>query len=381
METLRVCFIVESGTDVRLVEGLAERFEVTILGRRILDGVEISHPPARPPSVVFGSSSRGGFAAFVWNYLRRNRRRYDIVLVQGYGLAALAANLARALTGAPTFMLVCSPLEAYYRCRQACPELGKPFRRRELFALQAVASANAFLGAHYIVLSRYLAGVVGEHGARRPVDIIPVYGVDTELFSPPEEPRAALRARLGLPSTGSLLFFSSRIAPEKDARTLLAAVRRLRDAGHDLWLLHRSGGYEAFVDHAKRVGVADRVLAGDAFHPHRELPSYYQACDLCVQASREEGLGFSPLEALACGVPVVAAAVGGLKETVVDGYTGWTYPPGDAEALAQCIRAALEDPVEGRRRTAAGRELVCRQYDRRLVFRQLERVFNASLGR
>jgi glycosyltransferase involved in cell wall biosynthesis len=378
---LRVCFIVESGTDVRLVEGLAERFEVTVLARRILDGVEISQPTARPGPVVLGSPSRGAFAAFVWNYLRRNRGRYDIVLVQGYSLAALAANLARQLTGTPTFMLVCSPVEAYYRCRRLCPDLEKPFRRSELFALRAVARANAFLGTHYIVLSHHLAGVVRGHGARGSVDIIPVYGVDTELFTPATEPRVALKARLALPETGSLLFFSSRMAPEKDAGTLLAAVRRLRDAGQDLWLLHRSGGYQAFVECAKRLGVAERVIAGDAFHPHRELPQYYQACDLCVQASREEGLGFSPLEALACGVPVAAAAVGGLQETVVDGQTGWTYPAGDSEALARCIKAALEDSVEAGRRAAAGRELVCRQYDRRLVFRQLESVFMASVGR
>jgi glycosyltransferase involved in cell wall biosynthesis len=89
---------------------------------------------------------------------------------------------------------------------------------------------------------------------------------------------------------------------------------------------------------------------------------------MLVQASREEGLGLSPLEALACGVPVVATAVGGLRETIIDGETGWTYPPGDDAALAQRISAVLDDPAEARRRAAAGRDMVMTRYARDLVF-------------
>ena len=378
---LRVCFVVESGTDVRMVEGLAGRFDLGVVARRIIGGVEVSHPSRCGPGAVVGPASRVRFAAFVWNYLRHQRGRFDVVLVQGYGLAALAAGLARRWTGAPTFLLVCSPVEAYYRCRKTAPDPGKPFRRWELFGVQALARANALLGAHYIVLSRHLAQVVRDHGARGPVDVIPVYGVDAELFAPAVEPKAAIKLRLGLPLSGALLFFSSRIAPEKDAETLLSALRTLRDAGRDLWLLHRSGGHAAFLDRARRFGVADRVVAGDALHPHRELPLYYQAADLCVQASREEGLGFSPLEALACGVPVVAAEVGGLKETIVDGRTGWTYPAGDAAALARCILAATQDPAEAARRAAAGRAMVRRCYGPGPAFERLEEVFRQVVRR
>jgi glycosyltransferase involved in cell wall biosynthesis len=132
---------------------------------------------------------------------------------------------------------------------------------------------------------------------------------------------------------------------------------------------------------AQRLGVADCVIATDAVHPHRHLPDDYRACDLCVQASREEGLGFSPLEALACEVPVVAAGVGGLRETVIDGRTGWSYPPGGAEALAARIAEVLDDPAEARRRAAAGRTLVRERYERRLVFDQLERVLSEAIAR
>lgn len=369
-----LCFVVESGTDVRLVEGLAGRFDLSILARRIEGGVEISQPPIKAPPIVTRPASRLKFALFVWRYLRAHRQQIDRVIVQGYGLAALAANLAGRRNRIPTAMLVCSPVELYYRCRREHAEPGKPFLRREMFALQTLARINAVVGRQYIVLSQHLAQLVRQHRPRRTVEVIPVYGIDTRIFTPSTESKAAIKAKLGLPTTGALLFFSSRVAPEKDSETLLAAMRILLEQGRDLWLLHRSGGYQRFIQEAEKFGIAARVIATDAVHPHRQLPLDYQASDLCVQASREEGLGFSPLEALACGVPVLATAVGGLKETIVDGQTGWTYPVGDQEALAQCIIAALDNPVEATRRAAIGRRMVCERYDQQVVFEQLERM-------
>src|SRR5262249_26375422 len=161
-----------------------------------------------------------------------------------------------------------------------------------------------------------------------------------------------------LPETGSIVFFSSRVAPEKDSPTLLLAIQRILNEGKDVWVLHRSGGYKEFFRIAEELGVQHRVLAADAVHPVNQLPRYYQASDLCVQASLEEGLGFSPLEALACGVPVVVSAVGGLQETIADGESGWSYPVGDASALASRIMAALTDRLEAKRRATNGRLMV-----------------------
>ncbi|MET0626292.1 MAG: glycosyltransferase [Pyrinomonadaceae bacterium] len=379
MRRARLLFVVESGSDVRLIEGLAEGFELSILARRIPGGVEISHAPGVSVPTNVGVASRVGFAQEVLRTVWRRRAELDCVVVQGYGAAALAANLAGRAAGLPVFMLVCSPSESYYLCRRAHPAPGRRFRRRELFALKVMARANAVAGQEYVVLSRHLESVVRGHGARRPVRVIPVYGVDTEIFSPAAEPRRATRERLGLPASGALVFFSSRVAPEKDAETLLAAFRMLLDGGRDLWLLHRSGGSRGFAEDAARFGVAHRVVATDAVHPHRGLADDYRASDLCVQASREEGLGFSPLEALACGVPVIAARVGGLRETVVEGETGWGYAVGDAHDLARSIGAALDDPEEAARRAARGREMVCARFERQAVFQQLVEVVDSCL--
>lgn len=378
----RLLFVAESGVDVRLVEGLAERFELSILARRIEGGVEVSQPPKARVRLEIGPASRLGFARTVFNALRQKRREVDCVVVQGYGAAALAANLSGRVAGLPVFMLVCSPVEKYYLCRRAHADASKPFRRRELWALRMLARVNASAGQHYLVLSRHLSEVVRAHGTRRPVSVIPVYGVDTEIFSPARgETKRETKERLGLPATGSLIFFSSRVAPEKDAETLLRAVRALLEQGLDIWLLHRSGGFQSFIKDAERFGVAGRVVATDAVHPHEQLPDDYRASDLCVQASREEGLGFSPLEALACGTPVVAASVGGLRETIIDGETGWSYPAGDVETLARCIEEALSDRDEAQRRTANGRTLVRAHYDRLDVFSQLAEALKPRHGR
>jgi glycosyltransferase involved in cell wall biosynthesis len=375
----RLLFVAESGTDVRLVEGLAEHFELTILARRIAGGVEVSHPPSIQVPTTIGPADRFAFAQRAFREIVRRRKQIDIVLVQGYSLAALACNIARALTKIPVLMLVCSPVETYYLCRRSHPH-GPPYRPREAQAIYFLSRLNALLGRDYVVLSRHLEEVVRSHGARH-VHNIPIYGVDTRIFAPPLRAKLELKQQLALPTDGTLLFFSSRVAPEKDSETLLKAVRLLLDRGEDLWILHRSGGYRQFLADASRFALRDRVIATDAVHPHRQLPLDYQACDVCIQASRAEGLGFSPLEALACETPVIATAVGGLKETIIDGRTGWTYPVGDHHALARALQDLIAHPGEAHARARRGREMVRARFSRQFAFGQFRSLVDRILSR
>src|SRR5262245_43262547 len=204
----RLCYVVESGTDVRLVDGLAERFSLTVLARQIPGGVEISRTPEHQLSLIVGPSSRLRFARMVQSELRTAKGKFDAVLAQGYALAALGANLAARRTGVPTTLLVCSPVELYYAQRRKHAEPGKPYRASEALGLWMLARMNARLASHYVVLSHHLSRVVARHGARARASVVPVYGVDTTVFSPNGEDRAAARARRGLPKSGSLIFFS-----------------------------------------------------------------------------------------------------------------------------------------------------------------------------
>jgi glycosyltransferase involved in cell wall biosynthesis len=309
------------------------------------------------------------------------RHEYDACIVQGYGLAAIAANAAAKLTGKPTVMFVCSATEEYYRCRVAASDSENPYRGYEGRILQMLARLNARCGGHYVVLSRHLESVVRSHDTRADVCVIPAYGVDVDVFKPSPTPKSVLKAQLGLPISGTVIFSSSRVAPEKDTTTLLAALAELLKANREVWLLCLTGRHEQFLGLAKQFNASERVIVGDAVHPTKMLPAYYQACDLCAQVSRAEGLGFSPLEALACGTPVVATAVGGLRETIIDGVTGWTHELGNPNDLAGKIAEVMDDPEEARRRAANGRAMVCREYERSAAFRALAECIDAFAGR
>ena len=367
-----VCFIVESGTDARLVEGLAERLRLTVLARAIPGGRAVSQPTDVEVVVC-----RPGRAAFAWRVLRELlRRRYGAVLVQGYGPAALAANLATRINGTPCWMLVCSPVAEYYEMRR---HAGYPYSSLTLAGINLLGRLNGVLGGGYVVLSEHLRQVVRRYSPRGTIRTIPVYGVDLQRFNAIPAGRA-LRQERGLPATGQIIFSSSRIAPEKDVLTLIEAFAMLVREGRDVFLLNRSGGYREFLAQAERAGVAARVIATDAVDPRAGLARDYAAVDVCVQASRAEGLGFSVLEAMVCGTPVVASAVGGLVETVQDGVTGWSVPPGNAAALAAALRDVLDRPQEARRRAIAGAAMVHERYESGAAFDALAALLGQQVS-
>ena len=130
---------------------------------------------------------------------------------------------------------------------------------------------------------------------------------------------------------------------------------------------------------AASVGVAERVrLVGGV--PREEMPRWYRSADVLACPAWYEPFGLTPLEAMACGVPVVAYAVGGFTDTVVEGVTGHLVPPRDHRALATTLRRMLREPS---RLMAYGTAAVDRArscYSWRRTAEQLGRLYATVAG-
>jgi D-inositol-3-phosphate glycosyltransferase len=208
------------------------------------------------------------------------------------------------------------------------------------------------------------------------------YGVDAEHFRPADdEVRGRLRRRVGLPADAFLVVLASRVSHEKDPETVLRAVALARARGLDAVLLNLGGGYQDFLALARSIGIpehADWVLGRPAAHPMRELADYFRCADLLIQGSLAEGLGLSPLEALACDTPVVATAVGGMAAHL--GPYARLTPRRDAQAMAQAILDVAADPASAREQARKGREYVRANWSRERAFLELHRSLALAAG-
>ena len=169
-------------------------------------------------------------------------------------------------------------------------------------------------------------------------------GVDLDLFRPMDAARA--RERLGLGSE-PLVLYVGRIEPLKGLDVLLNATAMLDAADAKLLVVGGNRDHDAELDRLRRLagelGIAHRVTFTGALK-QRELPGYYAAADVFVLPSYSESFGLVALEAMACGTPVVASRVGGLKTFIRDGQTGYLIPWHCPEPFAQRIDMMLSNP-------------------------------------
>ncbi len=126
---------------------------------------------------------------------------------------------------------------------------------------------------------------------------------------------------------------------------------------------------------AESCGVADRVrLLGGV--PRREMPAWYRSADVLVAAGWHEPFGRVPLEGMACGVPVVGTAVGGIADSIVDGLTGDLVPPRDPRALGAALRRLLADNVRRFTYATAALDRVRSRYSWKRCAEQLGAVYD-----
>ena len=176
-----------------------------------------------------------------------------------------------------------------------------------------------------------------------PAQVI-MHGIDLDGFSPPQD-RAALRRSLGLPEEGPLLGCYGRIRASKGTdifvEAMIATLGRM--PGHALVMGRAVDKDRAFFDRLRarvdQAGLSDRIHFLPEV-PVQDMADWYRVLDLYVAPQRWEGFGLTPIEAMACGVPVVATRVGAFEQIVTE-QTGALVDPGDAAALAEAVRQAF----------------------------------------
>jgi glycosyltransferase involved in cell wall biosynthesis len=196
-------------------------------------------------------------------------------------------------------------------------------------------------------------------GDVRRVRVVPC-GVNLRSFGPagPAEQRAP-----GL----NRLVVVTRLVPRKGVGNVIVALRDIPDTelviagGPSRERLHEDPEVARLLAIAAEAGVADRVVFRGRLERH-EVPSLLRSADAAVCVPWYEPFGMVPLEAMACGVPVVAAAVGGLIDSVVDGVTGLHVPPRRPDAIAEAARRLLADPALRAALGRAGAERARRLY-------------------
>lgn len=296
-------------------------------------GVVLHHVPAGPARYV----PRDDLLPFMpdfgrWLSRRWRTQRPDIVHSH-FWMSGVAALLGVRDTDVPlvhTFHALGVVKRRHHGRRDTSP----PGRIR-------IERAIAHDADRIIALSFDEAEELARMGTRRiRLRVIPA-GVDTESFQPdgPAQRRNGLRRVLA----------AGRLVERKGYDATIAALRRIPGAelviaaGPEADRLNGDPEYRRLRKIAYRQGVADRVhFLGSV--DHDGMPALIRSADVVACVPWYEPFGIVPLEAMACGIPVVASAVGGFLDTVVDGATGRHVQPRRPDRLATALRELLDDP-------------------------------------
>jgi D-inositol-3-phosphate glycosyltransferase len=326
----------------------------------LLPGVLVRHVTAGPYEGLAKEDLAGQLCPFTTGVLRAEAMHepgwYDLVHSH-YWLSGQVGWLAKERWGVPLVhsMHTMAKVKNAWLADGDAPE---PVTR--VIGESQVVDAADRLVAHTEEEARQLVDLYGADPAKV-TTVTP--GVDLDLFRPGSKSRA--RRALGLPTDAAVLLFVGRIQPLKAPDVLLQAAARMVEA--DPALRRRlvvavvggpSGSGLAAPEHLQKLaaalGISDLVRFTPPV-PQRELTTWYRAADVTVVPSYNESFGLVALESQACGTPVVAAAVGGLRTAVDDGVSGILIEGHDPDDYTRVLRRLVDQPA---RRAALGRAAV-----------------------
>jgi glycosyltransferase involved in cell wall biosynthesis len=245
--------------------------------------------------------------------------------------------------------------------------------------VHAINTSIWLLSATHIIAC---AEAVRDHLVRqgRPADRITVVCNAVETDNLPEVDPAAVRLALGLPPDGLLVTVAAHLSRKKGHAVLLEALVMLRGRFPTVQCVLMGEGREltGLRELAERLRLAEAVQFAGYRHDAKQIMA---ASDVVALPSLVgEGLPLSLLEAAARGRPIVATGLAGVPELVIDGETGFTVAPGDANGLAHRLGQLLGDAALRARMGAAARELVIRRFARAGRAEAIEQVYEKALA-
>jgi D-inositol-3-phosphate glycosyltransferase len=333
-------------------------------------GVTVDHVAAGPPEPLPKDELLPYMGVFARDLAAQWRAFAPDIVHTHFWMSAVAGLAAAPAVGAPVVHTF-HALGAVKRRHQGARDTSPPARRAiEADIARRVDRVVATCTDEVFELLRIGAD-------RRRVTVVPC-GVDLERFGPggPVAARRPGRHRL---------VAACRLVERKGVGDAVAALPALPDAE-----LHLAGGPPASAlasdPEATRLrALADGLGVGDRLVLHGRverdaMPALLRSADAVVCAPWYEPFGIVPLEAMACGVPVVATAVGGQIDSVVHGVTGVHVPPRDPAALAAALGDLLERPARCAELGRAGLERAHRLYDFRRVAAATSDVYDEVAG-
>ena len=199
-------------------------------------------------------------------------------------------------------------------------------------------------------------------------------GIDLDIFRPRPELRSAARTRWNLPASAFIVAGIGRLTYQKNfALFLEIAAQIVRENPHAYFVLVGTGEDDpALRAQAERLGLGDRLrFLGYV----ADMPALWPTLDCLLLTSRYEGLPITILEAMACGVPIVASHLDGMREILRDEVNADLVPPSEPAPYVARLQQLLTDPERGARHATAALETVRTGYSAPAMARAVERIY------
>jgi glycosyltransferase involved in cell wall biosynthesis len=285
-----------------------------------------------------------------------DRRRYDLVHVHmAEYMAFVSILVARPLGKTVILKFAVRPPDSAGVFGDF-PEFVARRRFLEQLLFFVIRKADCFVAISEMISEMAIKrGIPPERVVRIP------NGVDIGTFHPVTPPeREDLRRSLAF-HPGLAVVFIGRLIPRKGVADLLGAWRTVSAKRNDvtLYILGTGRSEEEFLAKARDLGLRDSVKFRGSVN---NVVAYLQSADLFVLPSHYEGMPNVLLEAMACGLPVVATRVSGVVDIVRDGRNGLLVEPGRPDGLAEAILRLLDDPAEAARLGKAAHETIEKEY-------------------